>query len=150
MPREHLTLLDYSDREFLLLLTDVADEDGYADSLALADRLDLAERRSAAQRLSWLARWGAVEREHARDHAGNIKYHRDGRIMHTQRWRLTDIGHAIAVGKLKAGQQRSLDGLRDDQLIEVTRWLTSRTRGDSGATVGKLALREWKYGHGLR
>jgi hypothetical protein len=148
MPRERLTLLDYSDREFLLLLDEIADGDGYADSLELATRLDLEHRRSASQRLAWLARWGAVEKEHARDHAGNIRYHRDGKPMHTQRWRLTDAGHALAYGTINARQRQSLDRLGDDQLIEVTRWLTGRTRGTGMAT--KLALREWRYGHGIR
>lgn len=147
MPREHLTILDFSDREFLLLLDDVADEDGFADSLQLADRLDLAKRHSAAQRLSWLARWGAVEREHKRGPDGAILYHQDGKARHTQRWGLTDFGRAVAYGKLKAGQQRSLEGLDDAQLIEVTRYLSQRTRGGSFA---HMARREWRYGHGIR
>jgi hypothetical protein len=148
MPREHLTLLDYSDREFLLLAIDVADPDGWFDSQALSDVLDLEHRRSASQRLSWLARWGAVEREHARDHTGNLKYHRDGRIMHSQRWRLTDAGLALANGRIKARQQQVLDRLGDEQLLDLTRWLTGRTRDGGMAT--RLALREWRHGHGLR
>jgi hypothetical protein len=145
--REHLTLLDFSDREFLLLLDDVADGDGYADSLQLADRLDLTKRHSAAQRLSWLARWGAVEREHKRDANGVILYHRDGKAKHTQRWALTDFGKAIAYGKLKAGQRKSLEGLDDSALIEATRLISARTRNGSFAHMAK---REWKYGHGIR
>jgi len=145
--REHLTILDFSDREFLLLLDDVCDGDGYADSLQLADRLDLTKRHSASQRLSWLSRWGAVEREHKRDASGNIVYHQDGRPMHTQRWRMTDFGRAIAYGKLKAGQRKSLEGLDDTQLIEVTRYISQRTREGSFAHMAK---REWRYGHGIR
>lgn len=148
MPREHLTLLDLSDREFLLLCLDVAEEDGYFDAQAIADQLDLLHRRTASSRLSWLARWGAVEREHLRDHTGAIRYHRDGRVMHTQRWCLTELGEGVAHGALKAGQSRTLEGLRDDQLVEVTRWLSQRTKGANG--LGRLAKREWRYGHGLR
>jgi hypothetical protein len=146
--RERLTLLDYSDREFLLLLEDVAEADGWADSEELAVRLDLKTRRSAAQRLSWLARWGAVEKEHARDHTGNLRYHRDGKPMYTQRWRLTDAGRALAYGEIKARQRQALDRFGDEQLLELTRWLTGRTRDGGMAT--KLALREWKHGHGIR
>jgi hypothetical protein len=148
MPREHLTLLDYSDREFLLLAMDCAEDGDWFESQALAVRLDLEHRRSASQRLSWLARWGVVEREHARDHTGNIKYHRNGKVMTTQRWRLTDAGKALALGRIKARQQTVLDNLGDEQLIEVTRWLSGRTRDAGMAT--KLSLREWKHGHGIR
>lgn len=154
MARETLTLLDYSDREFLLLCMDVAaeiDDDGYFDSQAIADQLDLEHRRTASSRLSWLARWGAVEREHLRDpHTNAIRYHRDGRAMTTQRWRLTALGVGVASGRLKAGQRKTLDGLSDEQLIEVTRWLSERTRNGSGGGVSRLALREWRHGHGLR
>lgn len=150
MARESLTLLDYSDREFLLLCMDVAEDDGYFDSQVLADQLDLSHKRAASSRLSWLARWEAVEREHARDHTGAIRYHRDGKVMTTQRWRLTPLGVGVASGTLKAGQRKSLEGLHDDQLIEVTRWLSERTRNGSAGGVNKLALREWKHGHGLR
>jgi predicted transcriptional regulator len=78
MPREHLTLLDLSDREFLLVVMDASDGDGWADSQDIANLLDV-ERRNASSRLSWLVRWGVVEREHKRDESGNLRYHRDGK-----------------------------------------------------------------------
>jgi hypothetical protein len=70
--------------------------------------------------------------------------------MTTQRWRLTPLGVGVASGTLKTGQRKSLEGLRDDQLIEVTRWLSERTRNGSAGGVSRLALREWRHGHGLR
>jgi hypothetical protein len=145
MALERLTIDDYSDREFLLVLVDVADGDGWATSLDIADRLDLAHKAIASSRLSWLRRWGAVEREHERDEAGNLRYHRDGRAMHTQRWRLTDAGRALAVGSLKKGQESTLAKIGDEQLLVVTRWLSERTR--STGVSAKLAQREWRYGH---
>jgi hypothetical protein len=144
MAVERLTIDDYSDREFLLVLADVADADGWAESHDIADRLDLARKAIASSRLSWLRRWGAVEREHERDDNGNLRYHRDGRAMHTQRWRLTDAGHALAVGSLRKGQESALAKIGDDQLLLVTRWLSERTRAGVSA---KLAQREWRYGH---
>ena len=145
MPKiEHLRITDYSDREFLLVMNDVAEGDGWADSEAVAQRLDLTERRIASSRLSWLARYGAVEREHVRDEAGNIRYHRNGKPMHTQRWRLTEVGRSVAFGKLRRSAETALEKIDDGQLLLLTRWLNERTVGDD--TYGKLVQREWRYG----
>jgi hypothetical protein len=146
--RDRLTLLDFSDREFLLIVHESADGDGWTDSESVRLALDLKERRNASSRLAWLARWGAVEREEARDDHGTIRTRRNGKIVYTQRWRLTDAGHALAFGSLRAKQQQSLDRIDDTQLLEVTRWLSQRTR--NGGITTKLALREWKHVHQIR
>lgn len=143
--RQHLTLLDLSDREFLLVLVDALEPDGWADSQRIADKLDLSTRRLASSRLSWLARWGIVEREHARDEHGNIRYHRNGKPMHTQRWRPTPIGHDLAVGSLRKAQSNALEGARDHEIAMMARELATRHRTLPFA-VGKLMTREWRYG----
>jgi hypothetical protein len=144
MPIDRLRIEDYSDREFLLVLADVAEGDGWADSEQVAMKMDLANRKVASSRLSWLRRYGAVEREHRRDENGNIRYHRNGKAMHTQRWRLTPVGEAIAFGKLRKGDETALSRIRDDQMILVTRWLTDRA--GASTDFGKLITREWRYG----
>lgn len=142
MALEHLRLEDFSDREFLLIVADITEaHDGWADSQEIADRLDLTKRRFASSRLSWLARWGAVEREHARDEGGNLRWHRDGKPMHTQRWRLTTTGWAIASGSLRKGTETALEKLGDDQMLLLTRWVARR---QMGATAAKLVQREWQ------
>jgi hypothetical protein len=139
---DSLRLEDLSDREFLLIVTDVADEhDGWADSQEVANRLGLSKRRLASSRLSWLARWGAVEREHQRDEAGNIRYHRNGKPMHTQRWRLTTVGWALASGQMRKGLESQLARTDDAQMVVLTRWLARR---QMGATAQKLTEREWQ------
>ena len=145
MPLDRLTIDDYSDREFLLVLADVADHDGWANSQDIADRLDLANKAIASSRLSWLKRWGAVDKEHERDESGVLRYHANGKPRYTQRWKLTDAGRALAFGALKKNQQQTLDKLGDDQMLVVTRWLSERTR-ESGVSA-RLAQREWRYGH---
>lgn len=142
---EHLTIDDLSDREFLLVLEDVADGDGYAESDVIAAQLNLAKRAIASSRLSWLARWGAVEREAERDEHGNIRTFRDGRTRYTQRWRLTDAGHALAHGALKTRQREALERIDEQQMLELTRYVTTRARSSS-ATAAKLISREWRYG----
>jgi hypothetical protein len=143
---ERLTIDDFSDREFLLVLADVADPDGWALASDIADQLDLAHKAIASSRLSWLRRWGAVEREHERDEHGVLRYTADGKPRHTQRWKLTPEGHAVAFGALKKGQESTLAKIGDDQLLAVTRWLSERTRAD-GAVSARLSQREWRYGH---
>lgn len=145
MPVERLTIDDMSDREFLLVLHDVADADGWADSSEIAERLDLATRAIASSRLSWLRRWGAVEREHERDEGGVLRYTGTGKPVFTQRWRLTPDGRGAALGTLKPRQAQTLEKLSDDTLVDVTRWLSERTR--NGRVSAKLAQREWRYGH---
>jgi hypothetical protein len=145
MPREHLTLLDLSDREFLLVVLDCYEDEGWADSQRVADRLDLSERRHASSRLSWLARWGVVEREHKRDDSGNIRYHRNGKKMQTQRWRLTGIGHDLATGKLRKAQESALAGARDAEVMMLARTLAQRHR-ELPFAAAKLMTREWKWG----
>lgn len=145
MAREHLTIDDLSDRELLLVLDDVSDGDGYAESDAIAERLDLAKRAIASSRLSWLARWGAVEREHERDEHGNLRYMRDGRPRHTQRWRMTETGAALAHGQLRARQRETLERINEQQMLELTRYVTQRARA-SGSVAAKLIAREWRYG----
>ena len=145
MPVEHLRIDDMSDREFLLVLHDQRDSDGWTDSEQIRQQLDLAERRIASTRLSWLARWGAVEREVKLDSDGAPIYTRHGKPRYTQRWCLTPAGSALAFGALKARQKQALDGVDDTQLLEMTAWLTTRTRSGSD-TARKLISREWRYG----
>lgn len=140
-----LTIEDMSDREFLLVVIDQEEADGWADSLAVAKALGFEKRRFAATRLSWLQRFGAVEREHERDEHGNIRWHKSGKPMHTQRWRLTEVGDALAYGTLDKRQQDRLNQFSDDQMLYITQWLTQRARA-ANPTVTKLMAREWRYG----
>ena len=79
MPLTSLTIEDMSDREFLHVVLDVAEEDGWSSSDDVRRKLGMPKRFHASSRLSWLQRFGAVEREYARDEAGNIRYRRAGR-----------------------------------------------------------------------
>jgi hypothetical protein len=152
-PHLSLTLLDLSDRELLLILRDVGDDvAGWAEAGDVADRLRIegeAPVRSVSVRFSWLKRFGAVEREAERDESGNLRMTRGGKVRHTQRWRLTEIGLAMATGTLRKTQEKAFDGLTDAQMLIATRWLTRRVKA-SDPTVGKLMDREYRYGVGRR
>jgi hypothetical protein len=148
MALENLRIESFSDREFLLVIADHEQDDGWAESLDIAKALGFESRRFAAQRFAWLARFGAVEREHERDETGNLRYYRDGRIRHTQRWRLTELGRQMAFGKLRKADETALGRIGNGQMLLVTRWLSERSRGDGG--VAKLVQREWRFGHAPR
>jgi len=149
MALESLRITDYSDREVLLIVKDLADPDGWVLAEDVGGAIGIVQdhrRRAAAQRLSWLQRYGAVEREHLRDaETGELAYrthHGEPYPKWGQRWRLTDMGEQMADGKLRAPQQRALDGLTDAQLLLAMRHVSSRARVADGA---KLIEREWRY-----
>lgn len=136
----HLRLGDLSDREILLVLNDVADPEGWAEAIDVASQLAMIgdhPQRSVSVRLSWLARYGAVEREIVKTRTGG---ERKG-----QRWRLTPTGAALAMGQLKRAQERALEELSDEQLILATRLIAERARSSRNDTSSKLTEREWKH-----
>jgi hypothetical protein len=157
MPLESLRLEDYSDREVLLVLMDVAadDVDGWAYAYDVGKRLGITEehaRRATANRLSWMVRYGAVEREHLRDIDGVYRYVNDDpdRPKYGQRWRVTDVGAALARGELRKRDEQALERLQDEHMIVLTRWMQQRAHRDGNATMAKLVDREWRRAELIR
>ena len=133
-------------------MRDVSDGEGWALAADVADRLGMEGEhpgRSVSVRLSWLKRYGAVEREHERDPTTGALLYRGEKPVHTQRWKMTPIGFQMAVGKLTKKQQEQLDRLQDGSMLMTMRWLSQRVVG-SDPTVGKLMDREYRYGVGRR
>ena len=148
MALESLRVVDFSDRELLLILNDVADGDGWAYAQDMANRINLDHEhpnRSVASRLSWLVRFGAVEREHLSDEHGNLMWTRSGRPKYGQRWRLTPIGRTYALATLTKAERSRLAAVDGDKMLLVTKWLAEQYRQspDAGASLMK---REWTYG----
>jgi hypothetical protein len=137
MARSHLTLYDYSDRELLNLMLDEGEpSDGWISvhDLALAIGID-AKRpgQHVGVRLGWMRRYGAVERM-------------DG----APAWRPTPMGRALARGDLTEQQRDAIEGLTSEQMLTLTRSLTTRYRR-VGDTAAHLMRREWQYGtHGRK
>lgn len=150
-----LKLTDFSDVEFLHLLIDAQDDDGWTDSAHLAAMPELKwlediykyPRNPISSRLVWLWKYGVVEREHKRDPKGNLLYISDdqNRPKWGQRWKLTALGEAMVTGTLTERQKASLDKLEATSMLDVTRWLTDQTREAPNA-ARKLMEREWRYG----
>lgn len=149
--RAHLRLEEFSDRELLLALQDTCDEhEGWASAKEVAAKIGLDgedPHKAVAQRLSWQVRFGSVEHEFARDESGNIRYHKDGKPMYTQNWRLTEPGRLLAFGQLRKTEETALGRFDDSQMLLVTRWLTHRALANGVSPVtAKLVQREWRYG----
>jgi len=138
----HLTLLDVSDRELLLLVRDHANAGGWVWPGDMAVVLDIGgdhPERTVSSRFSWLKRYGALGRAegteaHCRNDAGQLG------------WGLTDLGLAIAVGKLRKTMEQQLDRMSDGDRIMLTRWLTSHAFNNGSATMGRLIDREYRFG----
>jgi hypothetical protein len=142
-----LRLIDYSDRELLLIVVDEATADGWTTAEDVARRLGLATplpQRNVVSRFSWLRRYGAMERETVTDDKGKPLVTRSGNMKYTQRWRLTARGEQIANGTLSARQQGALDKVDNDSLVVLTRYVAERRRTTDDVAM-KLADREWTF-----
>lgn len=129
-----LKLLDYSDRELLLILMEQSDaaEDGYASTSDVADALGIEgehRRNCVGVRLGYMRRIGAVERD-PNSQVG--------------RWVPTPIGKMMATGQIKTGVQKQLDNLGPEAMLLLTRFVGQRQR-QSPNEAGKLIEREWKH-----
>jgi DNA-binding HxlR family transcriptional regulator len=139
---EHLRLQEMSDREVLLILRDCADADGYADVEDMGVQLGLDAKhavRIVTSRLTWLKRWGAVEREPA-ESVPKVS----GEPPRRRQWRMTPAGQALALGTVRKAQQKAMDGAREEDLLGLTRLLAERQRNGNMA-VANLVRREWRY-----
>jgi len=142
MPLDHLRLQEMSDRELLLRLQDVADADGYASAEDIGEALGIEPEhrvRVITSRLTWLKRWGAVDREPL-DEVERIP----GGVRRLRMWKLSPIGHQMATGQLRKAQQEAIQNARDGDVLELTAMLAHVQR-TGPLTVRNLMRREWTY-----
>lgn len=140
--RESLRLYDYSDRELVAIIDDVADEEGWASRKNIGQTIfpfvawdEGSDRtkhvlRCVAIRLAWLRRYGVLEK---RLTAGESE------------WTLTEDGQRFLQGRLNAAEQRIIESLKEDRLVAATSLLTSRYQSSS-PVAANLIRREWMYG----
>lgn len=137
-----LTLLDYSDRELLLIVDELAsaDADGSVDTKTIADTIGIEgdfRLNSVASRMSVLKRIGATERDTAAPASGMA------------RWIVTPIGKILATGKLNASLEKGLDSLQPEQILLATRRIGAQYR-EQPETAGRLMRREFRFATGLK
>jgi hypothetical protein len=99
-----------------------------------------------------MVRYGAVEREHLRDDRRRLplRQRRPRRPKYGQRWRVTDVGAALARGQLRKRDEQALERLQDEHMIVLTRWMQQRAHRNGNATMAKLVDREWRRAELIR
>lgn len=140
--RESLRLYDYSDRELVAIIDDVADEEGWASRKSVGQTIfpfvasdEGSDRtkhalRCVAIRLAWLRRYGVLDKR---------------LVAGESEWTLTEEGHRFLRGKLNAAERRVIEALKEDRLVAATSLLTSRYQRSS-PVAANLIRREWMYG----
>jgi hypothetical protein len=125
----HATLYDFRDLDLMLKIENEADQEGWVEAAALAASLGFGEDvRPVAQRLSWMRRYGMLDR------------HKD-----SGDWRLTDGGLRVIEARLRAAQSRTIEAIPDEALVDVMAHVTSRFRlGDP--MVATMLRREFLFG----
>jgi hypothetical protein len=130
-----LALAELSDRELLLLIVDLRDENGVVTTQQIAEKLDLSTARpknSVGIRLAWMRRYGVVA--YAPEGPG---------------WVLTDVGERVAGGQLKNGQVSTIGGLLPEQGLDAAIEL-GRMYRRIGVSEAHMLRRGWQYGSGRR
>jgi len=119
-----LKLADFLDEEFLALVRDLADYEGWVSSQTIADAIPI-EVRNVGSRLAWMKRYGVVERDT-----------RPGSRTRND-WRLTEAGEALVNARFSKSQATTLSKISDDQLWGLSQELSSRyeTVGNAAANL---------------
>jgi hypothetical protein len=140
--RRDLSLFGISDSELLAIVDDLADENGWTSTyevrLQLGERpddADSASRSGVGPRMSWLRRYGWLEKgEPEKDEAGKIH----------QTFRLTAMGHALLDHpELTKTFEKAFENLSPAQRLRLTRELSSA--GHRAPMEIQTALRrEWR------
>jgi hypothetical protein len=152
--RVDMTLFGISDHDLLGIVDDLADENGWATTMAVRIQLgedpwapQVGEHRSGVGiRLSWLRRYkwlekGERERVESEDERG---------WRWSQSWRLTAMGQALLDHpELSRSIEKALDGLNPAQRLRLVREMGEA--GHSAAPEISTALRrQWRRSMNLR
>lgn len=133
---------DRTDREMLLLIVRVLDEDGVASSEDVAEALGLGEKNGlspagrVASRLSWMARFGFIER---------IDPHQLGRSLKPSLWILTPVGERLIEGKLTKAVESALDSADSGSHLLIMRRLVQRAYVDASYSTAVAVRREYQH-----
>lgn len=129
-----LQLFEFTDPEFLAVIRDNGDNEGWVSTAELADSIGLRgedRNRNCGSRLSWMRRFGCVERDLQPGSPTKGS------------WRLTEIGEILINSQMKAAQLRALSDLDDGQLWDASRLLLDlyQQTGDEAAQLIRRSFR---------
>jgi hypothetical protein len=115
-----LTLNEFSDEEFLAKVMDT-NGDGWISTDEISDAINLDVQypnSNVGIRLSWLKRFGVVERD-----------------FDTGMWRVTKIGQDLVTAKFSSPAAKAIDAIDDSQLFLLSQRLSSRYERVNPATA---------------
>lgn len=124
------TLYDFRDIDLMLRLAQEGGEEGWLESNYLAEAVGMrnGDTKAMARRLAWMRRYHMVE------------YHEQLKM-----WRLSPGGVRVTTAHLKAAQERTIQAVPDEALVEVMSHVTSRYMlGDP--LIAHMLRREFLYG----
>lgn len=127
-PNKHATLFDFRDLDLLYLIEDRADDEGWAETEDLASELRFESMQPLGIRLSWMRRYGMLDYDEKK-----------------KMWRLTDGAGRVMDARLRAAQQKSVQALPDEAMIDVMANITARYN-NGNALVATMLRREFMYG----
>ena len=138
----NLKLENYSDREVLHLMNDLADENGWVLIEHLAERIGIRvagmsdaqlaihARRCLGVRLGWIKRLSATVEQKGDEHGV---------------WRLTSLGQQVVKAKLNASIDNALGQMNEANLLNAID-VVSRRYIRANQNTANLLRREWQYG----
>lgn len=140
---ENLKLENFSDREILHLLADLADNEGWVDVEALAIRVGLSRNGlSEAQMALHVRRCVTVRLAWIKKLSGCVERHPDKKVY---AWRLTDLGREIVSAKLSKEVADKLGNIQDGATLLALSTLARRFTRSTPAGAN-LMRREWTHG----
>jgi hypothetical protein len=122
------TLYDFRDLDLMLKLAAEAGDEGWVETGALAGTLGFERARDVSTRLAWMRRYGMLEFDQQR-----------------HMWRLSPGGERVTKARLQAAQQRTIEALPEESMVEVMANIASRYRLGS-PLVAHMLRREFMYG----
>ncbi len=138
----NLKLENFSDREMLHLLDDLAGDQGWVEIEHLAERVGISvagmsdkqtlihARRCVSIRLAWIKKL-----------SGTVERHRDEPGV----WRLTATGQQVVSAKMQASVGNTLAKMEEAALLLAVD-AVSRRYMNANANAANLLRREWAYG----
>lgn len=139
----NLKLENYSDREILHIVADVADNDGWAEVEHIAERVGLsANGMSDMQLLIHAKRCVSVRLAWIRKLSGTVNRHIEPQKF---QWCLTPLGIQVVTAKLPSVLEDRLNSVDEGTVLLSLDTLARRYTRSSGA-AGNLMRREWTYG----
>lgn len=121
---EHADLYTFRDLDLLVKLSDA----GAATSAELANAVGLSDAQPMAIRLSWMRRFGMVDRD---EEAGA--------------WTVSAGGNRVVRARLRAAQSRAIEAVPDEAMVDVMAHVATRYRmGDP--IIATMLRREFLYG----